>query len=49
MIVICNECGEEHNVEDVEFVNVEESIEGLDVYYFICPVTGQETNSYVRG
>jgi len=47
--VQCPSCGEEHRVEDVKFVNVEESPEGWDLYEFVCPETGETVKAFVRG
>ena len=47
--VICTECSEEHLVEDIKVVNVEEDIQGRDVCFFECPITGQVTKSNVYG
>ena len=46
-IVLCPECGEEHLTTDVEFLNVEEDIQGHDIMYFVCPVTNNSTKSKV--
>lgn len=48
--VICSECSEEHSTTEVEFLNVEEDIQGRDIMYFQCPTTETETKSpvYVR-
>lgn len=46
-IVICSECSEEHLTNEVEFVNIEEDIQGRDLMYFVCPVTKTETKSLV--
>lgn len=46
-VVLCTECSEEHETGEVEFVNVEEDIQGRDVMYFICPVTKTEAKSLV--
>ena len=45
--VMCSECSEEHSVDDVEAVNIEEDIQGRDVLFFECPVTEQVTKSLV--
>lgn len=45
--VICKECGLEHSVDDVVFLNVEEDHYGRDVAYFECPVTKNPTSSLV--
>ena len=47
--VICTECSDEHSVEDIKVVNVEEDIQGRDVCFFECPVTDQVTKSLVYG
>lgn len=49
MQVHCLECGEDHNPEDVEFVNIEEDINGRDLLTFVCPVTEKETKALVTG
>jgi hypothetical protein len=48
-IVQCRECGEDHGTENVQFVNVEEDIQGRDVFTFVCPKTGLTTASLVYG
>jgi hypothetical protein len=48
-IVQCRECGEEHDTEKVHFVNVEEDIQGRDVFTFVCPKTELTTASLVYG
>lgn len=48
-IVKCRECCGEHNAEKVEFVNVEEDIQGRDIMHFVCPDTGTTTSSLVIG
>ena len=47
--VICSECSEEHSIEDVKVVNVEENIQGQDVCFFECPITNEVTKSLVYG
>jgi len=47
MIVRCTECGQEHDPEEVKFLNVEEDAMERDKLYFECPVTEQNTWSYV--
>ena len=46
--VLCPACNEEHNVEDVEFLNVEENHMGQDVMTFRCNLsdTVQKSNVY---
>ena len=46
-IVICPECNEKHSTTEVEFLNIEEDIQGRDVMYFVCPVTKTPTKSLV--
>ena len=38
-IVKCTRCGEDHTTEEVKPLNVEEDIQGRDIFYFVCPVT----------
>ena len=45
--VICAECSDEHSVEDIRVLNVEEDYMGQDVCFFECPITGQVTKSNV--
>jgi hypothetical protein len=45
--VRCPECGEDHKVSDVEFVNIEESPEGWDTLTFVCPENGETTQAFV--
>lgn len=45
--VMCSECADEHYTDEVQFLNVEEDIQGRDIGYFICPVTSTETKSLV--
>ena len=49
MFVNCSECGERHEPDEVEFVNIEEDIQGWDLLTFVCPVTLKETKAYVLG
>jgi hypothetical protein len=46
-IVICSECGEKHLTAKVEFLNIEEDMQGRDVMHYTCPVTNQPTKSLV--
>jgi hypothetical protein len=46
-IVVCRECSEEHTTEEVEFLNVEEDMQGRDVMFYVCPVTQTQTSSLV--
>ena len=45
--VICKECNLEHSTSDLKAVNIEEDIEGRDVFTFECPVTNKVTSSLV--
>lgn len=45
--VRCKECGEIHTIEEVEFLNIEEDMEGRDVITFSCPTTLNPTTSLV--
>ena len=49
LVVKCPECSDEHLTSEVEFINIEEDIQGWDVFYFVCPVTNNETSSFVYG
>jgi hypothetical protein len=46
-IVICKECSEEHITNEIEFLNIEEDIQGRDIMHFVCPITKQDTKSPV--
>lgn len=46
--VHCPACGEDHFTDEVEFVNIEESLEGWDRMTFICPLTGDSAAAIVR-
>ena len=46
-IVVCTECSEEHDMESIKFLNVEEDIQGRDIMHFICPITKLEARSLV--
>jgi len=46
--VQCPECGEEHKVKDVEFIDVSEDMQGRDLYKYRCPKTGNVTEALVR-
>ena len=46
-VVYCPECGEKHSAREVEFLNVEEDIQGRDVMHFVCPVTKNPAKSFV--
>ena len=45
--VICSQCLDEHSVEDIRVLDVEEDYMGRDVCFFECPITGQVTKSNV--
>ena len=45
--VVCAECSDEHSVEDIRVLNVEEDYMGRDVCFFECPTNGQVTKSNV--
>lgn len=47
--VVCKACGENHETSDVEFLNVEEDIQGRDVMEFKCPKTDTVQQSWVLG
>lgn len=44
--VICN-CGDNHNVDDVQFLNIEEGPCGEDIMSYKCPVTDNYAQSFV--
>jgi len=46
-IVICTECGQNHFTTEVEFLNIEEDMQGRDVMHYTCPITKQPTKSLV--
>jgi len=43
----CAECQNQHLVDEVEFLNVEEDYIGRDILYFVCPETLIESKSLV--
>ena len=47
--VICTQCSDEHSVEDIRVLDVEEDYMGRDVCFFECPVTLQVAKSNVYG
>jgi len=47
--VLCPACNEEHAVEDVEFLNVEENHMGQDVMTFRCNESNTMQKSLVYG
>ena len=42
--VYCQHCLQYHSTEEVEFLNVEEDIQGRDIMHFGCPFTTLEEN-----
>lgn len=46
-IVKCPSCGNEHSTLEVEFLNIEEDIQGRDVFHYTCPETGIAASSWV--
>jgi hypothetical protein len=47
--VRCGTCKKDFNEQDVEFLNIEEDIEGRDVMTFKCPDCGESQKSLRRG
>ena len=47
MTVRCMACGEWHYTDEVEFLNVEEDMQGRDNMTFVCPETGEKCTSLV--
>ena len=47
MRVNCPKCGQYHYQGDVETINIEEDIQGFDILTYICPVTNEQTKSYI--
>ena len=45
--VRCPCCNEKHEVNSVEFLNIEEDITGRDVMTFVCPETLDDAKSLV--
>jgi hypothetical protein len=45
--VHCVECQDPHLTSEVEFLNVEEDMQGRDIMYFVCPNTLNESKSLV--
>ena len=45
--VLCQHCGVFHRTDRVEFLNIEEDIQGCDVMTFTCPKTGEPARSRV--
>ena len=47
-VVICENCGYQ-NVQSVDFLNIQEDIQGRDLMTFVCNECQQEQRSYVLG
>jgi len=47
--VICPTCKTLFNEDAVEFVNIEEDIQGRDLLTFVCPVCKESKKSYRLG
>ena len=47
--VNCLKCGEHHSTAQIEFLNIEEDIQGRDIMSFTCPVENESTKSLVFG
>lgn len=47
MFVLCKECDGMHYPKNVEFVNIEEDIQGRDIMTFVYPETQKTTKSPV--
>lgn len=45
--VICPACGEQHDTDDVKFIDISEGDRGQDVMTFECPTTKEEVSSNV--
>ncbi len=45
--VRCAECQEQHYVDEVEFLDVEEDYMGRDIMHFVCSETREESKSLV--
>ena len=45
--VRCAECQNQHLVDEVEFLDVEEDYIGRDIMHFVCPETLIESKSLV--
>jgi len=43
--VRCPNCRKDHDERKVEFLNIEEDIQGRDVLMFVCPACGSEVKS----
>jgi len=47
--VSCKECGEEHRTNEVEILNICESMYGEDLVQFLCPHSQHVTEALVYG
>ena len=45
--VQCPKCHQRHHVPEVEFLGIEENLEGHDVLTYTCPTTHQQTKATV--
>ena len=45
----CKECGEEHGTNEVEILNICESMYGEDLVQFLCPHSQHVTEALVYG
>jgi hypothetical protein len=45
--VRCAECQDRHDVDKVEFLDVEEDYMGRDIMHFVCSETQEESKSLV--
>jgi len=46
-VVLCSACSDRHLTFEVEFVDIEEDIQGRDVMHFVCPITHESAKSLV--
>ena len=47
MKVYCCQCKEWHDVDDVDFLDISEDLQGRDVMTFMCPLTMTEQQSNI--
>ena len=47
--VTCNHCKTKHDEDIIEFVSIEEDIQGRDVVTFVCPICNKTSKSYRLG
>lgn len=47
--VVCSTCKGWFNEEDVEFIRIEEDMQGQDVLTFLCPTCNKPTKSLRLG